>query len=193
MAISHATLAAGRVLAESKAPSPFHLELPELITGIIAFALLYALLKWKVFPIFEQTFAARAEAIEGGIAKADQAQAEAALARQQYQEELAVLRRDASRVREQAQAQRAEIVEAARAEARTEADRILEAARATIEAGRQADLLSLRQEIGRLSVDLAGRIVGESLEDAALQRRTVDRFLVELEATDAQPSPEQVS
>ena len=41
--------------------------------------------------------------------------------------------------------------------------------------------------------DLAGRIVGESLEDAALQRRTVDRFLAELEATDAQPSPEQVS
>src|SRR3954471_22771420 len=109
-------VSASVLLADSKAPSPFHLELPELITGIVAFALLYALLKWKVFPIFEQTFAARAEAIEGGTAKADQAQAEAPLARQQYQEELAVLRRDASRVREQAQAQRAEIVEAARAE-----------------------------------------------------------------------------
>jgi F-type H+-transporting ATPase subunit b len=183
--------AAGRVLADSKAPSPFHLELPELITGIIAFALLYAVLKWKVFPIFEATFRARAEAIEGGIARADQAQAEAALARQRYQAELAELRRDASLMREQAQAQRAEIVEAARVEARTEADRILEQARVTIEADRQQAMLALRTEIGKLSVELAGRIVGESLEDEARQRRTVDRFLTELESESA--SPEQVS
>jgi F-type H+-transporting ATPase subunit b len=187
MAISH-VLVGHLVLADSKPPSPFHLELPELITGIIAFALLYGLLKWKVFPIFEKTFAERAEAIEGGIAKADQAQAEAALARQQYQAELAELRRDASRVREQAQAQKAEIIEAARVEARTEADRILEAARVTIEADRQAAILQLRTEIGTLSVDLASRIVGESLEDEARQSRTVDRFLAELEA-----APEQVS
>jgi F-type H+-transporting ATPase subunit b len=186
MAISY--VAAGRLLADSKAPSPFHLELPELITGIVAFALLYALLKWKVFPIFEKTFADRAEAIEGGIAKAEQAQAEAALARQQYQAELAELRRDASRVREQAQADQARMIEEARVQARAEADRILEQARVTIEADRQQAMLQLRQEIGRLAVDLAGRIVGESLEDEARQRRTVDRFLGELEST-----PEQVS
>jgi F-type H+-transporting ATPase subunit b len=187
MAISTA-LAGHFVLAESKAPSPFHLEPSELITGIVAFGLLFFFLKWKVFPVFEKTFAERAEAIEGGIAKADQAQAEAALARQQYQAELAELRRDASQVREQAQAQKAEIIEAARVEARTEADRILEAARVTIEAERQQAMLSLRNEIGQLSIELAGRIVGESLEDDARQRRTVDRFLSELEAT-----PEQVS
>jgi F-type H+-transporting ATPase subunit b len=186
MAITRA--AVGQVLAASSTPSPFHLELPELITGIIAFGLLYALLKWKVFPIFEATFAQRAEAIEGGIAKAEQAQAEAALARQQYQAELAGLRRDASRVREQAQAEQARIIEEARVQARTEADRILEQARLTIEADRQQAVLQLRTEIGKLAVDLAGRIVGESLEDEARQRRTVDRFLSELEQ-----SPEQVS
>ena len=182
------TSAVGQLLADSTAPSPFHLELPELITGIVAFALLYALLKWKVFPIFEKTFADRAEAIEGGIAKAEQAQAEAALARQQYQAELAELRRDASRVREQAQADQARIIEEARVQARVEADRILEQARATIEADRQQAMLQLRNEIGQLAIDLAGRIVGESLEDEARQRRTVDRFLGELEST-----PEQVS
>jgi F-type H+-transporting ATPase subunit b len=186
MAISYQ--AVGQVLAESKAPSPFHLELPELITGIIAFALLYWVLKVKVFPIFEKTFAERAEAIEGGIAKAEQAQADAARAREQYQAELAELRRDASRVREQAQAEQARIVEEARVTARAEADRILEQARATIEADRQQAMLQLRTEIGRLAVDLAGRIVGESLEDEARQRRTVDRFLGELEN-----APEQVS
>ena len=181
-------LAGHLVLADSTAPSPFHLELPELITGIVAFALLFAFLKWKVFPIFEATFAARQEAIEGGIAKAEQAQAEAAQAREQYQAELAQLRREASQVRERAQADQARIIEEARGQARAEADRILESARTTIEAERQQAMLQLRSEIGRLAVDLAGRIVGESLEDEARQRRTVDRFLGELENT-----PEQVS
>ncbi|MDX6201944.1 MAG: F-type H+-transporting ATPase subunit b [Frankiales bacterium] len=187
MAMSSAAAGHPVVLAASQ-PSPFHLEMPELITGIIAFALLYGFLKWKVFPIFEAVFQQRAEAIEGGIAKAEQAQAEAALARQQYQAELAELRRDASRVREQAHADQARIIEEARVQARTEADRILEQARTTIEADRQQAALQLRAEIGRLAVDLAGRIVGESLEDEARQRRTVDRFLGELEG-----APEQVS
>ena len=35
-----------------------------------------------------------------------------------------------------------------------------------------------------MAIDLAGRIVGESLEDEARQRRTVERFLSELETTD---------
>jgi F-type H+-transporting ATPase subunit b len=42
-------------------------------------------------------------------------------------------------------------------------------------------LASLRAEIGSLSVDLASRVVGESLESEARQRRIVDRFLAELE------------
>jgi F-type H+-transporting ATPase subunit b len=40
----------------------------------------------------------------------------------------------------------------------------------------------LRSEIGGLATQLAGRIVGESLEDDERARRTVDRFLVELES-----------
>ena len=50
-----------------------------------------------------------------------------------------------------------------------------------IEAERQQALAELRREVGRLAVDLAGRIVGESLEDDARQRRAVDRFLDELD------------
>ena len=47
--------------------------------------------------------------------------------------------------------------------------------------------MSLRGEVGRLSTDLAGRIVGESLEDEARQKGIVERFLAELESGDIQP------
>ena len=36
--------------------------------------------------------------------------------------------------------------------------------------------------MGKLATDLAGKLVGEALEDSARQSRTIDRFLDELEA-----------
>ena len=36
-------------------------------------------------------------------------------------------------------------------------------------------------QVGRLATDLAGRVVGESLEDSARQSRVIDRFLDGLE------------
>ena len=44
---------------------------------------------------------------------------------------------------------------------------------------------SLRSEVGTLATTLAGRIVGESLDDDARAARVVDRFLDELESQNA--------
>ena len=63
--------------------------------------------------------------------------------------------------------------------------RITEAARAQIDADRQQALASLRAEVGSLAVELASRVVGESLADEARQRRIVDRFLAELDGSSA--------
>ena len=68
-----------------------------------------------------------------------------------------------------------------RTEAQAEARRLTDAANAQIEAERQQALTSLRAEVGTLATDLAGRIVGESLQDEARQSRVVDRFLEDLE------------
>ena len=52
---------------------------------------------------------------------------------------------------------------------------------ATLTDALEAAVTSLRAEVGTLATTLAGRIVGESLEDEARQSRVVDRFLAELE------------
>ncbi len=173
------------VVLAVETPSPLLPETGELIVGLIAFTLLFLFLRAKVWPVFEKTFAERAAAIEGGIAEAkrDREEAQALLA--QYREQLAEARNEAGRIRTEAQAQRAQIVEEARVEARTEAARITEAATAQIASERQQVLAELRREVGGLAVQLAGRIVGESLEDEARQRRTVERFLDDLESTSA--------
>jgi F-type H+-transporting ATPase subunit b len=67
------------------------------------------------------------------------------------------------------------------ASATAETERLAAAGRAQLEAQRSQIVAELRADLGRVSVDLASKVVGESLEDEARQRRTVDRFLAELE------------
>jgi len=158
----------------------------ELIFGIVAFVILYAVVARKVVPRLEVLFAERAAAIEGGMQKAEDAQREAANALEQLRSQLAESRQEAARTREEARAQGAAIIAEMREQAQAEAARITAGAHQQIEAERQQALVQLRSEVGRLSIDLASRIVGESLEDEARQRRVVERFLDDLEG--AEPS-----
>jgi F-type H+-transporting ATPase subunit b len=153
----------------------------ELIFGLIAIAILYFIVKTKVVPNLEKAYADRTAAIEGGMHKAEEAQQQAQAALEQYNAQLAESRVEAGRIRAEAQEQGAAIMADFRAKAQGEANRIAEAAHKQIEAERQQAVVSLRSEVGRLSTDLASRIVGESLHDEARQSGIVDRFLAELE------------
>ena len=169
-----------RFVAEA-AQSPLLPKPAELIVGAIAFGLLFLVLRKFVTPMFEKAFAARTEAIQGGIEKAERAQLEAAKALESYTAQLADARGEASKIREEARVQGAAIIEDLRAQAQEEAARITAAAHSSIEAEREKAITSLRAEVGTLAVDLASKIVGEALEDQVRQSRTVDRFLEDLE------------
>ena len=182
---SYVSTLAVLAVEEGEEPNPLVPHLAELVVGLIAFALLFLFLRAKVWPVFEKAFAERTAAIEGGLAQAKSEREEAQQLLAQYREQLAEARNEAGRIRTEAQAQRAQIVEEARAEARTEAARITEAATAQIASERQQVITELRSEVGGLAVQLAGRIVGESLEDEARQRRTVERFLDNLDGQSA--------
>jgi F-type H+-transporting ATPase subunit b len=158
---------------------PEHPE--ELFVGIALFLIILAVM-WKVVvPMFEKTYAERTAAIQGGIQKAEAAQAEAAAALEEYKAQLSSAREEASRIREEAKTQGAAIVADMRQQATEESSRLLANAKAQIEAERAAAVSSLRTEIGGLATTLAGRIVGESLDDDERARRTVDRFIADLE------------
>lgn len=154
----------------------------EIIAGIALFILIWIVVAKKVVPIFEKTYAERVEEIQGGIEKAEVAQAEAAAALAEYREQLASAREEASRIREEAKTQAAVAAAEMRQAAQEESARLLETARAQVAAERAHVVQELRGEIGGLATQLAGRIVGESLEDDERARRSVERFIAELEA-----------
>ena len=169
------------LLAAAGAPNPLLPATAEIVVGFIAFGLLYLVMRRRVVPMFEKAFAARTEAIQGGMDRAEKAQVEAQRALVQYNEQLAKAREEAQTLREEARIQGSAIIEELRAKAQEEAARITAAAHASIEAERQQAVTSLRNEVGTLAVELASKIVGEALEDQARQSRIVDRFLDDLE------------
>jgi len=164
--------------------SPLALEWPELIAAIVFALLLTVIIAKFVVPRFEETYAARTEAIQGGMEKAEKAQAEAEAALEEYRAQLAEARTEAARIREDAKSQGAQIIAEMREQAQAEASRITANAEAHLEAERSQLVTQLRTEIGGLATSLAGRIVGESLDDDERAQRTVDRFLADLEGSD---------
>ena len=145
------------------------------------FLVVFGVLARILMPRIRQTLAERTELIEGGLARSEEAQAESKQLLDQYREQLAEARHDAARLREEAREQGAQIIAEMREQAQAEARRVTESAQAQIEAERQQALNALRAEVGTLAVELASRIVGESLTEEARQQRLVDRFLGELE------------
>lgn len=170
--------------------NPLLPETSELIFGLIAFLLLFFLLRKFAFPAFERAYARRRELIEGGIERAERSQAEAQRALEQYRAQLADARQEAGRIREEAHTAARQLEQEARARAQEEYERIVARGEEQLAAERQQIVTQLRGEIGALAVGLAERIIGESLGDQAMQRRVVDRFLDDLE-TDVAPAGER--
>ncbi len=173
------------------------LPLDELIIGTVAFFVVFAVLAKLAFPNIRKTLAERVDAIEGGLRRADESQAEAQDLLEQYRRQLADARAEAADIRSQAQADRAAMIEAARAEAATAAEQVTARAQVQLEVERQQLRGELTRDVGRLSVTLAEKIVGEVLTDDARVRSTVDRFIADLEvgadsvAVDGPPAGEQ--
>ena len=153
----------------------------EIVVGTITFAILCFVVIKYVVPSFEKAFVARREAIEGGLERAEAMQAEAKASLEQYRAQLAEARGEAAQIRDAARAEGQQILEELRTQAQEESARIVARGEEQLAAQRQQIVHELRGQIGTLAVDLAGRVVGESLADDARRSGTVDRFLTELD------------
>jgi F-type H+-transporting ATPase subunit b len=157
----------------------------EIVLSLVVFGILYLAVRKWVVPSFEKTFAERTSAIEGGLAAAETKQAEADERLAELEQRLGEARHEAARIREEAREQGAQIVAEMREQAQVESARIVEHGKAQIEAERQQAVAALRAEVGTLATTLAGRIVGESLDDDERSNRVVERFLEDLESHQA--------
>ncbi|MFC6093327.1 F0F1 ATP synthase subunit B [Saccharothrix sp. BKS2] len=173
------------ILAAGDEINPVIPHTSEIILGLVAFLLLLFVMKKFVAPRFEALYAERAAKIEGGIEKAEQAQVEAQKLLADYRAQLAEARAEAARIRDDARIEGEQIISELRVKAQEESARIVAQGQTQLETQRAQIVAELRGELGRLAIDLADRVVGESLEDEVRRRGTVDRFLADLDGTSA--------
>jgi F-type H+-transporting ATPase subunit b len=173
------------VFSAAGQPNPIVPHLAEFVLALVVFGILYFAIKKFVVPKFEEVFAERTTAIEGGLKAAETKQAEADKRLAELEKQLSEARHEAARIREEAREQGAQIVAEMREQAQTESSRIVDHGKTQIEAERQQAVTQLRAEVGTLATSLAGRIVGESLEDDDRANRVVERFLADLETLES--------
>ncbi|GAA1663223.1 ATP synthase subunit b [Citricoccus zhacaiensis] len=169
------------ILAAAEGANPLVPNWWEVLVTAVGFAVLMFLVVKYIAPALENSYQNRVDAIEGGLEKAEKAQAEANALKADYEQQQQEGYAEANRVREEARTEGAQILAEAREKAAAEAARLVEQAQVQIAAERLQAESSLRTDVGALATTLASRIVGESLEDDARSQRVVDRFLEDLE------------
>ena len=177
------------ILSAGESPTPgwrlFVPYVPEIIWSAIFIAIFAFVFMKFVLPRLNAVLDERAEKIEGGIRRAEEVQERADQLKADQEAELAAARQEAASIREKARQDGQAILEEAKARAEAENERVLASGRQQLSAERIAASHELRGEVGTLASDLASKIVGESLSDDERSRRVIDRFLDDLESSQA--------
>jgi F-type H+-transporting ATPase subunit b len=170
------------VLAQEAAEheqSPILPAANELIWGTVAFLILLFLMYRTVFPSINQAFKDRRANIEGKLEQAEREREEAEQLLEQYRRRLRDAEDETQRILEEARSNAERVRRDLLAKAEGDAGRELDRARQAIRAERDQAIRQLRNEVGTLAVELATRVVGDSL-DRERQLRLVDEYIDEL-------------
>jgi F-type H+-transporting ATPase subunit b len=165
--------------AEGESQNPVLPAPAELIWGAIAFFVLLFVVLRLLWPSVDATYRKRTENIEGRLERAEREKDEADRLLEEYRRRLAAAEDEAQRILEEGRTAAERIRREIRGKAEEEASRELERARQAIRAERDQAVRDLRREVGSLAVELAGRVVENSL-DRDRQLRLIDRYIDDL-------------
>ena len=156
------------VVAEQSVIFP---SLPDFLWGTVSFIIVAVAIYYLAWPTFMKMLDERGEKIEKGLHAADAAKAEVEAERAKMADE-----------RAQAQENAKAIVARAQEQANEEARRISASAQRQIAADAEAAQRVLRDQMGALATNLAGKIVGQQVQlDSTVSQSVVDQFLTDLD------------
>jgi F-type H+-transporting ATPase subunit b len=151
----------------------------ELIVGLIAFAVLF-FFTWRwVLPKFKEVLEERRAQIQGQMEQVEATRREADQLQEEYRTQLAGAREEADRIIEESRATAEQLRRDLQAKAEDEAQATVARAQEEIRAERDRVFQELRAQVGSIAVELAERVVGQSLDERAHQR-LIDEFIDEV-------------
>ena len=165
--------------AQEESRNPIFPATNELVWGTVAFLLLLFLMYRTVFPSINKAYKDRRANIEGKLEQAEREREEAEQLLEHYRRRLRDAEDETQRILEEARSNAERVRRDLLAKAEGDAGRELDRARQAIRAERDQAIRQLRNEVGTLAVELATRVVGDSL-DRERQLRLVDEYIDEL-------------
>jgi len=142
-----------------------HFELGTFFVQILAFLILLYLMRRYVFGPAMRVMERRQQYIEDQVATAERTRQEAEALLQEQKNLLAQARSEAQEIIERAKQHSEREAEAILKEARERAERMVEEARAEILREKEQALAELKQQVGALSVMLAAKIIEKELDE----------------------------
>jgi F-type H+-transporting ATPase subunit b len=154
------------------------LSIPSIIANMVNFLILLAIIRLVLYKPILGMLDDRRERIAEGLNAAETARAEAAQAQANIQEQLQTARQEGQELVANAQNIASRIQSEAREQATRDRDAAMERARAEIQLERDRAIDELRKEFATITVQAAGRVIGESLDENA-HRRIIEETLAE--------------
>lgn len=146
----------------------------------IIFAIVFFILAKFGFPIITGMVDKRAKRIDEAIAAARKAEESLAGLAQEQERLLSEARTEQARILQEAAAQRDSMIVQAQEQAREEAKKIMDEAKARIQEEKEAALRDVRKEVALLSVTIAEKVVRKELSTDKGQMELIDRMIDDL-------------
>lgn len=147
----------------------------------VAFAILFFLL-WKfAWPMILKTVDHRADLIDKGVEYAQNAKQQLDHAREEADKYIADARRQQADMLREADKMKTQIIEEARSAAQTEAKKVMDAAKVSIEQERKQAEQQFRNEVSSFALDIAQKVVRNQMKDEKAQKQLVSSLLDEME------------
>jgi F-type H+-transporting ATPase subunit b len=148
----------------------------ELVWGTVSFLVLFFLMAKFAFPAVQKSMVARTERIRASLDSAERSKAEAQTVLDEYQRQLADAKNEANRIIEEARRTADQLRVDLQAKAEQESQGIVARAQEEIRAERDRVFQELRTQVGEIAVQLAGKVVGQSLDKSA-HERLIDEYI----------------
>ena len=157
----------------------FNPESGLVIWMLVVFLLVLFVLAKFAFPVISKSLSERELRINNALKVADEAEAKLAHVEEERRKILAEAKEAQQEAINEVKAQKKQWLETARAEAQAEANKIVAEARASIEAEKQQALKEVRNEVAKLSVEIAGKVLRHDLESDEAQMALVNKIMEE--------------
>lgn len=147
----------------------------------VAFAILFLVLaKWG-WPAIMKMIEGRADLIDKGVEYAQNAKEQLDHAREEANKYIEEARKQQAEMLRDADKMKTRIIEEARAAASKEAQKVMDAAKVSIEQERKEAELRFRDEVSSFALDIATKVVRNQMSDQKAQTRLVNSLLDEIE------------